>query len=307
LEIQSALGSVVDLAPTSNLEGYGSVASVTGEGGIVLDHTVIEAGSSSASRYAFVFGSSGDPVLGNPASSGNAALILENAPTGVLELDLYLSGSAQASGAVSRGGLIVPALEDLIGALSWAAVRVFSSDLAGSHQFGDQSWTQISNYSLKVVPADLGQAAPFEQVKILELTNGPADSFEDWRQRTFSAAELADPLISRPQASPFGDGMQNLLRYAFGVPAGENASGYLPRIKTDSSGIGVEFPYDGSRDDLKVVVESSDSLQDWTGAVILFDSSMGSPPVANELRRIRIVDSRTEVQSRFYRVRIVQN
>ncbi|MDA7881619.1 CotH kinase family protein [Akkermansiaceae bacterium] len=307
LEIQSALGSVVDLAPTANLVGYGSVASVIGEGGIVLDQTVIEAGSSSASRYAFVFGSNGDPVLGNPASSGNAALILENTPTGVLELDLYLSGSAQASGTVSRGGLIVPVSEDLIGALSTAAVRVFSSDLAGSHQFGVQSWSQISNYSLKIVPADLGQAAPFEQVKILELTNGPADSFEDWRQRTFSAAELADPLISGPQASPFGDGVENLLRYAFGVPAGEDASGYLPGINSDASGIGVEFPYDGSRDDISVVVESSDSLDDWAGAIVLFDSDLDSPPVANELGRIRIADSRSEVPSRFYRVRIVQN
>jgi len=307
LEIQSALGSVVDIAPTANLEGYGSVASVTGEGGIVLEQTLIEADSSSASRYAFVFGASGDPILGNAASSGNAAAILENAPTGVLELDLYLTGAAQAPGAVSRGGIIVPASQDLVGALSSAHVRVFLADPMGSHPFGDGSWSQVTNYSLKLVQADLGQSAPFEQLKILELTNGPADSFEDWRQRTFSAAELADPLISGPQASPFGDEVENLLRYAFGVPAGEGVSHYLPGINSDSSGIGVEFPYNGSRDDISVVVESSDTLHDWSGAVILFDSAMDSPPVANELRRIRIVDSRPEVQSRFYRVRVVQN
>ena len=305
LEIQSVLGSVVDLAPTANLQGHGSVASVTGEGGIVLDQSLIEAASSSASRYAFVFGASGYPDLGNATASGNAAVILENAPTGVLELDLYLTGAAQAPGAVSRGGIIVPASQDLVGALSSVAVRVFSNDPVGSHQFDDESWSQISNYSLKLVQADLGQAAPFEQVKILELTNGPADSFEDWRQRTFSAGELANPLISDPQVSPFGDGVENLLRYAFGVPAGENASSHLPGIASDSLGIGVEFPYDGSRDDIGVVVESSDTLQDWTGAVILFDSSTDSPPVANELGRIRIVDSGPEVQSRFYRVRVV--
>ena len=187
------------------------------------------------------------------------------------------------------------------------AVRVFSSDVAGSHQFGDQSWNQISNYSLKLVQADLGQAAPFEQVKILELSNGPADSFEDWRQRTFSAAELADPLISGAQASPFGDGTENLLRHAFGVPSGEDASGYLPGISSGGSGVGVEFPYDGNRDDIRVVVESSDTLDDWTGVVVLFDSGLDSPPVANELGRIRIVDSRPEVPSRFYRVRVVQD
>ncbi|MDG2322143.1 MAG: CotH kinase family protein [Akkermansiaceae bacterium] len=307
LEIQSALGSVVDLAPTANLEGHGSVASVTGEGGVVLKQTLIDAASSSASRYVFVFDASGDPVLGNAASSGNAAVILENAPTGVLELDLYLTGAAQAPGAVSRGGIIVPASQDLLGALSSATVRVFSSDPVGNHQFGDQIWSQTSNYSLKLVQTDLGQPAPFEQLKILELTNGPVESFEDWRQRTFSAAELADPLISGPQTSPFGDGVENLLRYAFGVPAGENASSYLPGITSDSWGVGVGFPYDGSRDDISVVVESSDSLQDWSGAVILFDSATSPPPVANELGRIRIADPRPEVQSRFYRVRVVQN
>lgn len=306
LEIQSALGSVVELAPTADLAGHGGVASVSGEGGMVLEQTLINAASSSASRYTFVFGASGDPVLGNEASSGNGAVILENAPTGVLELNFYLSGAAQGLGAISRGGLIVPASQDLLGALALADVRVFSSDPAGSHQFSEQSWREVSSYSLKLVEADLGQPAPFEQVKILELTNGPSDSFEDWRQRSFSVAELADPLISGPQASPFGDGVENLLRYAFGIPMGGGASPYLPSIMADSSGLGLEFAFDGNRDDIGVLVESSESLSEWAGATVLFDSSVMSSPVADALGRIRIIDSRPEVLRRFYRVRVIQ-
>lgn len=307
LEIQSALGSVVDLTPTANLEGYGSVASVTGEGGVVLDQTLMEAASSSASRYSFVFGASGNPVLVSPASAGNAAVILENAPTGVLELDFYLTGVSQDPGVISRGGIIVPASEDLVGALSTATVRVFSSNPVGDHQFKNQNWSQMPNYSLKLAQSDLGLAAPFEQVKFLELTKGPGDSFEEWRQRTFSAAEWADPLVSGPQASPFDDGVENLLRYAFGVPPGESATPYLPGVNAGSLGVGVEFPFDGSRDDLSVVVESSMTLDDWTSAIVLFSSAVDSPPVANEQQRIRIVDSRPKVQRRFYRVRVVQN
>jgi len=43
-----------------------------------------------------------------------------------------------------------------------------------------------------------------------------ATTFSQWKSATFSAQELADPLIGADMADPDGDGFGNLLEYAFG-------------------------------------------------------------------------------------------
>lgn len=308
LQIQGLLGSTVDLSPTATLKGYGGTAAITGEGSVVLDQALLSAPASNASHYSFVFGANGLPSLVNPAAAGNAAVILGNAPTGVLALDFYLTGSAQTSAAVSQGGFIVPYAADLENALSAATVRVFVLDTLGSQQFADQTWSEVFEYTLTSVAAELPQPPPFAQARILELTNGagPPTSFEAWRQSTFSAVELADPLISGPLADPTGDGVENLLRYAFGVPIGQGALGYLPELVATPAGYGIDFPFESGRDDVAVVVESSDTLEDWSLATILFDSTLHFPPAADGQGRIRISDPREVVTRRFYRVRVLE-
>jgi autotransporter-associated beta strand protein len=308
LEIRGALGSPIDLAPSAALRGHGSTAEITGEGAIILDQTSLAAPGSNASHYSFVFASSGAPNLGDSASVINATAILENAPTGLLSLDFYLTGSAQGVGAVSQGGIIVPFSADLENALSSATIRVFSQNPSGTQEFAGEAWSLVPNYTLTSVAAELGQAAPFAQVRILELTNGGGNpgSFAEWQQLVFSAAELSDVLISGPLAAPYGDGITNLLRYAIGVPAGESATGYQPQLVFGPSGFGMELPFESGRDDLVVIVESSDTLSDWSTPFVLFDSTQDFPPVTNEYGKIRIIDPRANVESRFYRVRVME-
>ena len=51
------------------------------------------------------------------------------------------------------------------------------------------------------------------------VTVTPAvESFESWAAGNFTEAELADPSISGPQATPANDGLNNLLKYALGLP-----------------------------------------------------------------------------------------
>ena len=40
-------------------------------------------------------------------------------------------------------------------------------------------------------------------------------TFDEWRAVHFSTAELADPAVSGTEANPAGDGLGNLLKYAF--------------------------------------------------------------------------------------------
>ncbi|MGJ8696580.1 MAG: chitobiase/beta-hexosaminidase C-terminal domain-containing protein [Verrucomicrobiaceae bacterium] len=308
LEIQGTVGSALYLSPTATLKGHGSAGSITGEGRIVLEQTLLQAPASNASGYSFVFGASGLPDFNQPALSVNAAMLLEEAPTGVLGLDFYLTGSANTMGAVSRGGLVVPVSEDLEGALLSAQIRVFSADPAGVHAFEGQTWSPVTDFELTSVVSEIGQASPFGEVRILELRNGggTSSSFEGWRQERFSEAELADPAISGPLASPFDDGISNLIRYAFGVPNGVRGESFLPRLTSTSAGVGVEFPFESGRNDIEVVVESTDTLDDWSSATLLFNSSLGFTPTANGEGRIRIADSRVEVGKRFYRVRVTE-
>ncbi|MDB4409031.1 autotransporter-associated beta strand repeat-containing protein, partial [Akkermansiaceae bacterium] len=308
LEIQGALGSTIDLSPTATLKGYGSTAAITGEGAVVLNQELLEAPASNASRYSFTLSSNSAPNVNSPAASLNGTAILENAPTGVLGLDFYLTGLAQGLGAISQGGIIVPSAVDLERALASAEIRVFSADSSGGHSFEGQNWRAVQGYSLAVVEASLGQAAPFSQVLILELTNESAtpESFEAWRMATFNAGELADPAVSGPLASPFGDGIHNLLRYALGVPAGESALAYQPRAASGASEIELNLPFDSRRQGISVVLESSDSLADWSAATVLFNSTVDASPTTIGNGRIQILVSRAQAGKQFYRVRVTE-
>lgn len=304
LEIQGTLGSNIDLAPTAILTGFGRTSAITGEGKVLLDQTVVEAPSSNASRYQFVFGSSGAPDLSAPSAARNGTMSLDEAPTGVLALDFYLEGTAQGPGAVSQGGFVVPLSIDLESALATAEIRVFSLDATGEHDFAEQSWRVVYGYELDIVQASLGG----ELVQVLELTNELAtpESFEAWRVATFTAAELADPAISGPLASPFGDGINNLLRYALGVPDGESSHLYQLRLQEVGSGIRVDFPFDARRGDISVILESSDSLSDWAAATVLFNSSSEVAKVTIGGGRVQIRDDRAEAERRFYRMRVIE-
>lgn len=305
LEIRGGLGSPIDLAPTATLTGHGSTGAITGEGAIVLNQTLLQAPASNASRYSFEFGADGVPNLGNPASVSNSTVMLDTTPAGILALDFYLTGSALVPDAVSLGGLVVPFTSDLGSAISSASVRVFSPDPSGAHEFDGQLWSPLPGFSLTSIAYQLGAPAPFDRIRILELRNGagPPASFGDWQSAMFDPAGLADPAVSGANANPFGDGVPNLLRYAFGVPVGSPAMDYLPEIHADAASIHLRFPFGSGRDDLVVIVESSDELGDWSDAFVLFDSSLDFPPAPDESGRISISDPRPPGSHRFYRVR----
>ncbi len=48
--------------------------------------------------------------------------------------------------------------------------------------------------------------------------NGPTTGFSSWQALNFSSQQHANPAISGPGASPAGDGIANLMKYALGLP-----------------------------------------------------------------------------------------
>src|ERR1700736_4745487 len=61
--------------------------------------------------------------------------------------------------------------------------------------------------------------------------SGQADTYLGWKQRVFTEAEQTDPTISGELTpSPAGDGIPNLLKYAFGLDPRQDGSLGLPQL-----------------------------------------------------------------------------
>ena len=59
-----------------------------------------------------------------------------------------------------------------------------------------------------------------------------ADTYQQWAARVFSAQEQSDPTISGEEACPAGDGVSNLLKFAFDLDSHQNGVSGLPTIST---------------------------------------------------------------------------
>lgn len=134
--------------------------------------------------------------------------------------------------------------------------------------------------------------------------------FADWTAREFpDPADRANPAVSGPQADPRGRGAPNLLRYALGLPLGEDPGPRLPAVARSASAgenrLVFSFPYDPRLPGLVYRVEASSDLTDWSE--IVFDSSIDPiPPI--EADRISVTDSQglDTTARRFLRLRVLQ-
>ncbi len=98
----------------------------------------------------------------------------------------------------------------------------------------------------------------------VESAATPLDAREAWRALVFSPLEIADGLAA-DAADPDGDGLANLLEYAFGsdplrsdgaAPVSAERAGAPPRLA-------ITFPLLPDRPDITLTVESSSDLATW--------------------------------------------
>jgi hypothetical protein len=134
------------------------------------------------------------------------------------------------------------------------------------------TFNQPGAYALRLSAAN----AFGESSVILAVTVQPAPvSFASWRSESFTPEELANPVISGAKATPAGDGLPNLLKYALGLPAKVPATANLT---LGAQGADWVFTYrrPADRPDLTYVVEACPDLSaaQW--------SSTGIVPVRTE-------------------------
>ncbi len=101
------------------------------------------------------------------------------------------------------------------------------------------------------------------------------NSFQAWQDQAFNSAQLANSAISADTASPAGDGITNLLKYALNLnPWTSGATGMpVASLVTTGSGTYLQFTYTQAPadTDLTYTVQLSSDLQNWvsgTGYVV---------------------------------------
>lgn len=307
LAFSGTLGSTVQLSSSATLAASGSIPAIAGSGKVVVNEGLLQVATLTADSASIHLGAPGAPDWTNPLESSNAAITLPGLPTSLNSMSFYLGSSQPSAGSVWAGGMLVPHTVDLAAAIAALNATVYLPDPDGTHEAGGSKWSPATAWTITTNSVATSLAPPFHQARMIELHFGqpkPFD-FETWRTANFTTAQLSEPQISGPQASPFGGGISNLVRYALGVAPGDNPHTLMPKMSLAGDGTAsFHLPFDARRDDLRILVESTSTLEDWTHAHILFDSGSDFPPPADANGWIAIQDTLAPDDKRFYRCRI---
>ena len=86
--------------------------------------------------------------------------------------------------------------------------------------------------------------------------------FSQW-QTTYFSGDAGDPLIAGPTADPSGDGVVNLLKYAFDLDPTQKSNAGLPTIGQNGGDLTLTFTKKTSATDLTYEAQWSTNLVDW--------------------------------------------
>lgn len=123
--------------------------------------------------------------------------------------------------------------------------------------------------------ATLG-ANPTATLTIVSIT--VTTTFAIWQQKHFSPQELSQPAISGDAADPDGDGLSNLLEYAFHLDPGQSSAASGPYSSMDANYFSLIYTKAIAATDLTYTIEESSDLIIWSAVfpvnVILADNGV---------------------------------
>lgn len=91
--------------------------------------------------------------------------------------------------------------------------------------------------------------------------------FDAWRALQFTSEELANPLLSGPQASFLGDGIPNLVKYALGLdPKVAAPADRLPSVTVTATEWVYTYRRDPARTDVGLAVETTTNFSSWSSS-----------------------------------------
>ena len=142
----------------------------------------------------------------------------------------------------------------------------------------------------------------------LELGEVPeVQGFADWQADHFDDEQMADPEISGPAATPAGDGVANLLKYAFGFEPFTPVSGAdLPRADVVSGVLTMTYPELQDAPDILYFPEASENLADWSGDPVTEVNRIDHPDKAG-FDEVTVEADLDGAARGFLRVRVIQD
>ena len=199
--------------------------------------------------------------LNGPAGTGSLASVdlagVTGAPSFVpgATYSMQLSGFFNPNGSLSLSGK----LHDGLGGAVEVATNVTNPVTAsGVNWFGLTGRNPVLHWhSLEMgTPAQLG-------VEVPPPVEG--STFAAWRADNFVGAELEDDAISGALASPAGDGVTNLLKYAFGFePRATVTSRDLTTVQMGDGTLRITYRERRDAIDIEYVPEASVALASWS-------------------------------------------
>jgi hypothetical protein len=176
-------------------------------------------------------------------------------------------------GGLGRIGFSLSARDDR------AAIGLMFETGGGAVRTGNWKWRRTTDFPLAADGSVPGRGKPYEGVDgavyvILSGTEGAwegvlAEKVEPWTYARWVATHFAgegaeDPEVVGPLATPAGDTVVNLLKYAFGLAPEEPATiGALIDLDRPTEGLVVSFARLKEASDLTYVVEVSSDLRVW--------------------------------------------
>lgn len=160
----------------------------------------------------------------------------------------------------------------------------------------------VFNFTLQVTDSLLSS-----NTAAFSITVNPP-SYTSWKIRCFTAAQQANPAISGVTANPSGDGMPNLLKYAFGLNPGAKDFMHWPSITTQGTFMQFSYRQQPLATDVTYTVQVSDDLVTWnsgpsyTALVSQSDNGDGTNQVI-----VRDVTPISSQQHHFMRLVVNQN
>lgn len=112
-----------------------------------------------------------------------------------------------------------------------------------------------------------------------------------WRAERFTAAERTNPAIAGTTADPDGDGLVNILEYAFALDPKESSAGQLPQPITTGETFSYQFTPSAEISDITYGAEWSENLSDWqpvTNTGIAPQHTFGIPTTGETRRFLRL-------------------
>ena len=255
LAITANYPASIDLTADTTLTGNGNVTAITGPGTVDPGDQQLNATTSSAANYAFLF-----------TENTTGTLALSEIAATPDQIDIHLDVESLTPGTTFQGGLLLPNSFTLP---ETTTLNLLFAEEDAPISYRDQTYrvaTESDNLTWSIIETAEGH--------LIEVAVAPeVTDFALWQETHFTPAELADPSISGPNADPSGMGTPNLLRYALGLTPTENPTPRLPQLSAD---LAFRFPIDREKTDIEWRVLTSTDLVDWSEVV--YDSTTDPPP-----------------------------